>query len=84
MQRLLQVFRSIFLLHPRTTWCGKLTVLPSYGCPFYHCQPIHRHNVTHWSELMNASGRAIRTESCHTFHPNHGTPSSWQVWKKIN
>jgi len=41
------------------------------------------HNVTHWSELMNASGRPIRTESCHTFHPNHGTPSSWPnfpVW----
>ena len=35
------------------------------------------HNVTKWAELFNASGKPIRIESCHTFHINHGTPSSW-------
>jgi len=41
------------------------------------------HNVTRWAELLNSSGKAIRIESCHTFHPNHHTPSSWPnfpVW----
>lgn len=32
---------------------------------------------------MNASGKAIRIESCHTFHPNHNTPSSWPVLSSI-
>ena len=29
------------------------------------------HNVTLWAELFNQTGKAIRIESCHTFHPNH-------------
>jgi hypothetical protein len=35
------------------------------------------HNVTLWAQLFNRSGRHVRIESCHTFHPNNGTPSSW-------
>lgn len=31
------------------------------------------HNVTLWAELFNKTGKAIRIESCHTYHPNHGT-----------
>eukprot|EP00039_Didymoeca_costata_P027722 m.19038 g.19038 ORF g.19038 m.19038 type:complete len:663 (-) comp6470_c0_seq1:97-2085(-) len=41
------------------------------------------HNMTLWAELFNKSGRPVRIESCHTFHPNNGTPSGWPnfpVW----
>ena len=44
------------------------------------------HNVTLWAELFNKSGKPIRIESCHTFHPNHGTPSGWPnfpVWVRL-
>ena len=47
------------------------------GVKIDNCGPSH--NVTLWAELFNKSGKAIRIESCHTFHPNHGTPSSWPV-----
>lgn len=51
------------------------------GVKIDNCGPAH--NVTRWAELFNASGRPMRIESCHTFHPNHGTPSGWPnfpVW----
>jgi alpha-galactosidase len=41
------------------------------------------HNVTTWAALFNKTGKPIRIESCHTYHPNHHTPSAWPnfpVW----
>ena len=51
------------------------------GVKIDNCGPAH--NVTRWAELLNASGRPMRIESCHTFHPNNNTPSGWPnfpVW----
>eukprot|EP00038_Savillea_parva_P011730 m.199659 g.199659 ORF g.199659 m.199659 type:complete len:667 (+) comp20803_c0_seq1:35-2035(+) len=51
------------------------------GVKIDNCGPAH--NVTRWAELFNQTGKAIRIESCHTFHPNNHTPSGWPnfpVW----
>jgi len=50
------------------------------GVKIDNCGPAH--NVTRWAELFNASGKAIRIESCHTYHPNHNTPSSWPNFRE--
>ena len=55
------------------------------GVKIDNCGPAH--NMTKWAKLLNESGRHVRIESCHTFHPNNHTPSGWPnfpVWDPLS